>query len=168
MSRRKGQAAMEFLTTYGWAIMVVLVSIGALAYFGVLNPGKYLPDKCVFTTGVSCKDFIIQQGTGSRLEARFTLVNNLGDGMTIAQNNITVTYKTTTQACGPNADGTWGASTTRTISAGDQLGFNCIFAAGSSPGAGQNAKLSASINYTLTQGVYGKHAAGDLSSTVQG
>ena len=30
---RKSQAAMEFLMTYGWAILVVLVAIGALAYF---------------------------------------------------------------------------------------------------------------------------------------
>jgi len=37
---RKGQAAMEFLMTYGWAILVVLVVIGALAYFGVLSPSS--------------------------------------------------------------------------------------------------------------------------------
>jgi uncharacterized protein (UPF0333 family) len=30
---RKSQAAMEFLMTYGWAILVVLVALGALAYF---------------------------------------------------------------------------------------------------------------------------------------
>jgi len=30
---KKSQAAMEFLMTYGWAILVVLVAIGALAYF---------------------------------------------------------------------------------------------------------------------------------------
>jgi uncharacterized protein (UPF0333 family) len=38
---RKGQAAMEFLMTYGWAILVVLAAIGALAYFGVLSPDKF-------------------------------------------------------------------------------------------------------------------------------
>jgi uncharacterized protein (UPF0333 family) len=36
--RKKSQAAMEFLMTYGWAIIVVLVAISALAYFGVLSP----------------------------------------------------------------------------------------------------------------------------------
>jgi hypothetical protein len=43
---KKGQAAMEFLMTYGWAILVVLAAIGALAYFGVLSPSKLVPDKC--------------------------------------------------------------------------------------------------------------------------
>ncbi|MBI3036442.1 hypothetical protein HYY73_01620 [Candidatus Woesearchaeota archaeon] len=42
----KGQAAMEFLMTYGWAILVVLVVIGALSYFGVLSPSTLLPEKC--------------------------------------------------------------------------------------------------------------------------
>jgi len=45
---KKGQALMEFLMTYGWAILVVLVAIGALAYFGVLNPERFLP-KTEFT-----------------------------------------------------------------------------------------------------------------------
>ena len=37
MREKKGQA-MEFFMTYGWAILVVLVAVGALAYFGVLDP----------------------------------------------------------------------------------------------------------------------------------
>ena len=45
---RKGQAAMEFLMTYGWAIIIVLAAIGALAYFGVLSPQKLLPDRTTF------------------------------------------------------------------------------------------------------------------------
>jgi len=39
---KRAQAAMEFLMTYGWAILVVLVAIGALAYVGVLSPEKFL------------------------------------------------------------------------------------------------------------------------------
>mgnify|MGYP001619472072 FL=1 len=40
---KKSQAALEFLMTYGWAILVVLVAIAALAYFGVLSPCKFVP-----------------------------------------------------------------------------------------------------------------------------
>lgn len=35
--------AMEFLMTYGWAILVVLVAVGSLAYFGVLSPDHFVP-----------------------------------------------------------------------------------------------------------------------------
>ena len=54
---KKSQAALEFLMTYGWAIMVVLVAISALAYFGVLSPDKFLPDRCVLPSGIVCVDF---------------------------------------------------------------------------------------------------------------
>ena len=37
---KRGQAAMEFLMTYGWAILAAIVAIGVLAYFGVFNPGS--------------------------------------------------------------------------------------------------------------------------------
>ncbi len=53
---KKAQAAMEFLMTYGWAILVVLVVIGALAYFGVLSPSTLLPEKCAFPISLTCVD----------------------------------------------------------------------------------------------------------------
>ena len=58
---KKAQAAMEFLMTYGWAILVVLVAIGALAYFGVLNPDKMLPEKCIISSGsgLFCDSFSV-------------------------------------------------------------------------------------------------------------
>ncbi len=43
---KKGQAAMEFLMTYGWAILVVIIAIGSLWYFGALNPSTFLPNQC--------------------------------------------------------------------------------------------------------------------------
>ena len=56
MVNKKSQAALEFIMTYGWAILVVLVAIGALAYFGVLNPDRFLPSKCTLSSGIACID----------------------------------------------------------------------------------------------------------------
>ena len=53
---KKGQAAMEFLMTYGWAILVVLVAIGALAYFGVLDPSRLVPERCAVGPPISCSE----------------------------------------------------------------------------------------------------------------
>lgn len=58
MMRKKGQAAMEFLMTYGWAILVVLAAVAALAYFGVLNPDRFMPEKCTFPSGFACLDSV--------------------------------------------------------------------------------------------------------------
>ena len=45
---KKSQAALEFLTTYGWAFLIILIMIGALSYFGILSPSKLLPNRCNF------------------------------------------------------------------------------------------------------------------------
>jgi len=55
---KKSQAALEFIMTYGWAIMVVIVAIAALAYFGVLSPDRFLPSKCILQAGIACVDHL--------------------------------------------------------------------------------------------------------------
>ncbi|MFQ5475271.1 MAG: hypothetical protein ACE5DM_05545 [Candidatus Nanoarchaeia archaeon] len=59
---KKAQAAMEFLMTYGWAILVVLAAIGAMSYFGVFTPTDLLPEHCALTAGVACEDYIVYPG----------------------------------------------------------------------------------------------------------
>jgi len=75
----KAQAAMEFLMTYGWAILVVLVAIGALAYFGVLNPAQFLPSSCTITSGLGCDDFKVTGGDTQTAEV--ILRNGFGQDM---------------------------------------------------------------------------------------
>ncbi|MFA5141731.1 MAG: hypothetical protein WC471_02075 [Candidatus Woesearchaeota archaeon] len=90
---KKAQAAMEFLMTYGWAILVVLVVIGSLAYFGVLSPTALLPEKCFMPIGLSCTQHLVSATAGT---AKFQFLNGLGDKITITNflmkdaNGITV------------------------------------------------------------------------------
>jgi len=84
--KKKAQAAMEFLMTYGWAILVVLVVIGALAYFGVLNPQNLLPEKCTLPMGLYCRDHIINGGTPGSIALK--LENGMGSGIMITNINI--------------------------------------------------------------------------------
>jgi uncharacterized protein (UPF0333 family) len=46
---RKGQAAMEFLMTYGWAILAALIAIGVLVAFGVFSATNLSPDVATVT-----------------------------------------------------------------------------------------------------------------------
>ena len=73
---KKGQAAMEFLMTYGWAILVVIAAIAALAYFGVLDPAQLLPDRCQFPAGMDCIGKASIDGAAD--EVTFALRNNIG------------------------------------------------------------------------------------------
>jgi len=73
---------LEFLMTYGWAILVVFVVIGTLAYFGVLNPSALMPEKCTLQMGLYCKDHRID-GDNSRVVLK--LENGMGRSLIITR-----------------------------------------------------------------------------------
>ena len=55
--RRRGQAALEYLVTYGWGILAIMVVFGALSDFGMFDPARYLPDRCEFGAQLQCVDY---------------------------------------------------------------------------------------------------------------
>jgi hypothetical protein len=54
MVNKKGQAAMEYLMTYGWAILVIVIVLAALLYLGVFNVGQRVPEQCNLPVGIMC------------------------------------------------------------------------------------------------------------------
>ena len=76
---------MEFLMTYGWALLVVLAAIAALAYFGVLSPDRFLPEKCFLPSGTPCLDSKLTTTTATMI---------IQDSLGFSMSNITVS------ACG--------------------------------------------------------------------
>lgn len=60
--------------TYGWAILVVIAAIAALAYFGVLDPARMLPERCQSTAGMDCVDKAQISSTSITIALR----NNVG------------------------------------------------------------------------------------------
>lgn len=67
---KKGQAAMEFLMTYGWAILAAIIAIAVLAYFGVFNPGRYTTEICSVSAPFVCDDNSVANATGVKLILR--------------------------------------------------------------------------------------------------
>ena len=130
---RSSQAALEFIMTYGWAILVVLVAIGALAYFGVLSPDKFLPNKCTLQAGLACID---HKATGSNVQV--VIQNSLGDDIT----NISVS----TGSCG-NYPGTGGSTGTAALANSEQATYTipCTLT-----GSKYNAQLNVSYHITRT------------------
>ena len=78
--KRRAQAALEYIITYGWAFLVILIVIGALAYFGVLNPSKWVPDDCDFGAQLECVDYQMTAGSN---EVRLFVRNNFGKDIDI-------------------------------------------------------------------------------------
>ena len=65
----KSQAAMEYLMTYGWAILIIALALGVLYSLGIMNPKNFIPrappGSCfVFRpNGPGTTDFVSLQGT---------------------------------------------------------------------------------------------------------
>jgi len=112
---KRGQVALEFLTTYGWAFLVILIMISALAYFGVLKPSRLLPDRCNFGAELECRDFQIAHGsTGTDGTIKMKLKNNVGEVITIESMTATTESATDIACTGPTQiSGVWASGDLR-------------------------------------------------------
>jgi len=156
----RGQAAMEFVTTYGWAILVLVAMIGALAYFGVVNPRNSVPEQCLFSAGFTCRDFQLQHNAGA-LRMQVTLENKQPDAIILRRANATLMRGTQVYSnCGIVAP-------TAVIDVDGTYQLTCTFPAATSPGVGQRAKVGLWLNYTTIRGTYGKTGTGTIEGFVQ-
>ena len=149
----KAQAAMEFLMTYGWAILVVLVAIGALAYFGVLNPSKFLPSSCVVTPGISCDDHRVRQ------DGTATIVLRDGLGQDLTGVALDLNYTTTGALC------TRGANPA-TMSDGQPATFTFTACPGIT-GPGSKYKANLIFTYTTSGGSVSHTKVGEMVTNVE-
>ena len=152
--KKRAQAAMEFLMTYGWAILVVLAAIGALAYFGVLSPDRFLPEKCTLPSGFACLDFKALGTTGFLL----VIQNSAGIDMENVSVNITdsTTASTTVQTF---IYGTSFADVNSSVLANGQKSTYHITMAGLSQG---KFKGNININYINKQTGISHPVTGEL------
>lgn len=165
---RKGQAAMEFLMTYGWAILVVLIAIGALAYFGVLNPARFLPNSCTLFPGLACTEFKVDDNPLGSAFGRIDLYirNGIGDSMAITR----VEFTTAGAAC-ENTSLKFGAAATNSLGDGAEglisvrnTALNTPCAIPSSPG---RFKSDIQMDYTIGTGGLSHTRTGAIVAQVE-
>ncbi len=148
-SRKGAQAALEFMATYGWAILIILVAIGALSYFGFMNPQKVLPDKCIFGNGLVCQDSVI-----TTTKVNFTLYN--GVGKTI--------YSVNASPDGFNISSNCGVSPNASVSGDVPIKVGCVFL--SALTKNDRKKLKIIMTYRKTAAGYDQVSLGEVYGTV--
>lgn len=142
--QKKGQAAMEFLMTYGWAILAAVIAIGVLAYFGVFSPGKYVTGNAVVSPPFYVNAQNVKTG-GVTLE----LKNNGGESYDIASVYVS--------NCG-----TYTPSSTETVAEGssDTVIVPCTLTAGTS------FKGDITVKYTKSGSTVELTSTGTISNKV--
>jgi hypothetical protein len=157
-SKLKGQAAIEFLITYGWAITATMVVIAALVYFGITNPATSLPDKCTFSNGFDCRDY---QVTSNTLKVK--VVNILGETMygSGGTSTITAVLSDTGAAC------TVTGGNPATLDPDVDMEITCNNLPDGPFNAKEKAKVKVTINYAKSAGGYNQISLGEVYATVQ-
>jgi hypothetical protein len=87
---RKAQAAMEYVHTYGWIILSVVVLGGVMMYYNVSKVQQILPLECEFLSGLSCLDADVE---GTQLS--LVVVNGFGFALSNVSINLTGTCNST-------------------------------------------------------------------------
>jgi uncharacterized protein (UPF0333 family) len=151
--QRKGQAAMEFLMTYGWAILAAVIAIGVLAYFGVFSPGKYMPEVCTLTAPLGCDEFQISAATTPN-SINLIVRNGAGEGIFIS--NFTV------DGCGSNS--TVGANpVSLTDGSTATMLLQCSASPGTTMGTGDKFRGDITVAYNTSDATFKQTSTGSVS-----
>jgi len=81
---KRGQAALEFLFTYGWAILLVLLTVSSLMYFGIVDVSIFVQDSCSFSQNIgACDEFQVDITEVDNKKVKIKLTNVIGEDLII-------------------------------------------------------------------------------------
>jgi len=68
---RRGQAAVEYLVTYGWAILALVIIVGVVVSSGVLSMDSVISDECDFGNNMPCRFALYNEGASTDMIISF-------------------------------------------------------------------------------------------------
>ena len=86
MGFRKGQAALDFLMTYGWAIALVVIIAAVLFSLGVFDVSNFLGNKASGFSGVAVTGWNLAPGGAFTIK----LANQVGQKIQVNSVNVTI------------------------------------------------------------------------------
>ncbi|MBL7160267.1 MAG: hypothetical protein ISS93_00240 [Candidatus Aenigmarchaeota archaeon] len=153
---KKGQAAMEYLMTYGWAILIVIIVAAVLFSLGIFNPSTYTT---TIATGfnphsVPAGGFKISSGGVITMQ----LTNGAGATISITAGGAGVG--------GSHVNAITSPATPITVAPGQTM--QLVYTTGASTlTSGSGYSANANITYTnVDSGLTGFISSGTLSGTV--
>lgn len=75
----RAQSAIEYITTYGWALLLIAIGLGALWQLGVIGGSSHVPNACIGSSILECSNPIMS--TSGMLVV--TLTNKYAGSVTI-------------------------------------------------------------------------------------
>ncbi|MCW6160476.1 MAG: hypothetical protein LVQ95_05335 [Candidatus Micrarchaeales archaeon] len=129
----KAQSAMEYLMTYGWAILVILVVLGILYLLHVFSPNSVIGNQCIVNFGYLCQTPVMSTS------GELSVLIGQNTGQNYYNIALACTASTNSTSGGPFTNGTspwyyvnstgslktsYNSSSTYTLSSGVKLNVN--------------------------------------------
>lgn len=142
MINKRAQAALEFMTTYGWALMVTAIALGGLSY--LVSTDAFIGDACYTGNApLSCTDYALSLDT-----LNLKMKNNVGREIT--QIAVSCEYDGNT--------GTGTAAVPLTVLPGSNFEISCTNIPGLT--VTKKAKVTFSLIYRETDRLFNSSADG--------
>jgi hypothetical protein len=157
----KGQTAIEYLMTYGWAILIILIVAGVLAYYGIFAPSGFLgPTARGFGQLQVLNPWSLSAATGI---LTLNVENRVGGTIDVTTINYTLTSggAGTYVSTGADLKCTSGC-VTPTVDTNLTSGGKGVFVATVIP---VPTGLTPGSTYTTTVTIYYSYQGGEFSST---
>jgi hypothetical protein len=163
---KRAQAALEFLTTYGWAFFVILVMIGALSYFGVFNISTFAPEFCILDAKIECPIASVQ-ASGTNPGVYLLITNSIAGDITLHNVTLNETRDPSLSVQTNNAATLPGYTTM--IEAGEEgeVYFPLPTANALVDEVGEKLKFDVVVRYTRGQSLIIQEGKGSMTVTIQ-
>ena len=151
MRHKKAQAAVEFLTTYGWAILFLIIIISFAFYSGYFNIDRYLQTQCIFSPNFQCATYKFVQINSNNLTLVFQASNGLGFDIYFANGSALLLAENIGKTGKTNYTGTCYRNLpySQLVRPGDLI--TCVINITNAevvPTIGKNLNLQVKLNYT--------------------
>lgn len=140
-NQKKGQAAMEFLMTYGWAILAAIIVIAVIAIY--FRPGSMVQNTVTIAAPFNGGTAITINSTMIAME----ISNNVGVNLDLPTNPMSLTFTSPTTAVCPVASVTYTGGLTN-FTAGEKKIITFGSCTELSSGDTINANLVIQYQYT--------------------
>jgi len=158
--KKKGQAALEFLMTYGWAILAAVIVIGVL-YFLIGNPSNLAGDKFLMAAPFTAGEHALSVANGIQLE----VINGAGKSIDLDNDATAGIDSITIAGCTGNPTAT-GIADINAWAAGETATFTWT-AANCGVANGDRLNGNIEISYTAGSSTLVQIGSGSISGTVR-
>ena len=143
---KRGQSAVELLSTYAWAFIIVSILVVTVGiYIGIGTGARYIPSQCNIQPLLPCPQTALAQ-TANQISYKMLIINNLAPYMYFPSNSFIVSSAGINPSLQQNYTGTCAPSI---AGKGDEIICTVYLPSTNAPSIGSSVNMQFSLKYQI-------------------